>query len=250
VGARVATAGQSHQARVQLEMGGKNPLVVLDDCDLERAVSARSMVHSSPRASDARIEPHHRDAGRSTICSWPRWLRRSRPCALAMRFLQTRQMGRSQVKRSWKPLSNTRIATKEGDAASTGGERLSLDQARLLRVARAHRRHKARHARELRRSVRALAATVRVRDYDEALAVANSGEFGHSAGICTTSLKYARHFTRNVRAGHGHDELTDRTAWTITCRSEAHGSPATGGARTGVAAVEFYTQIKNQYSWA
>ena len=34
----VAKAAMSHNARVQLEMGGKNPLVVLDDCDLDRAV--------------------------------------------------------------------------------------------------------------------------------------------------------------------------------------------------------------------
>ena len=37
-GAQVAKAAMSHNARMQLEMGGKNPLVVLDDCDLDRAV--------------------------------------------------------------------------------------------------------------------------------------------------------------------------------------------------------------------
>src|SRR3954447_14759034 len=37
-GASVAKGAMSHNARIQLEMGGKNPLVVLDDCDLDRAV--------------------------------------------------------------------------------------------------------------------------------------------------------------------------------------------------------------------
>ncbi|HEY0435483.1 MAG TPA: aldehyde dehydrogenase family protein, partial [Phenylobacterium sp.] len=38
VGAGVAQAAVARQARVQLEMGGKNPLIVLDDADLDRAV--------------------------------------------------------------------------------------------------------------------------------------------------------------------------------------------------------------------
>jgi alpha-ketoglutaric semialdehyde dehydrogenase len=38
VGKQVALAGAERFARVQLEMGGKNPLVVLDDADLEVAV--------------------------------------------------------------------------------------------------------------------------------------------------------------------------------------------------------------------
>ena len=38
VGAKVAMAAVSHQARVQMEMGGKNPLVVLDDAEFDRAV--------------------------------------------------------------------------------------------------------------------------------------------------------------------------------------------------------------------
>jgi aldehyde dehydrogenase (NAD+) len=46
-----------------------------------------------------------------------------------------------------------------------------------------------------------VAGVIRVRDYDEALAVANDTEFGLSAGICTTSLKYANDFKRNAEAG-------------------------------------------------
>src|SRR3546814_18492493 len=44
-------------------------------------------------------------------------------------------------------------------------------------------------------------STVRVKDYEAALALANQGNFGLSAGIVTTSLKQARHLRRTVRAG-------------------------------------------------
>ena len=38
VGAKVAMNAVARQARVQMEMGGKNPLVILDDADFDRAV--------------------------------------------------------------------------------------------------------------------------------------------------------------------------------------------------------------------
>src|SRR3546814_7888544 len=44
-------------------------------------------------------------------------------------------------------------------------------------------------------------STVRIQNYDEALDLANRGNFGLSAGIVTTSHKHARHFRRHVRAG-------------------------------------------------
>jgi acyl-CoA reductase-like NAD-dependent aldehyde dehydrogenase len=40
--------------KVQLEMGGKNPLVVLDDADLKVAVECARRAPSSPPASAAR----------------------------------------------------------------------------------------------------------------------------------------------------------------------------------------------------
>ncbi len=46
-----------------------------------------------------------------------------------------------------------------------------------------------------------VASVIRVKDYEEALATANDTPFGLSAGIATTSLKYASHFKRNSQAG-------------------------------------------------
>ncbi len=44
-------------------------------------------------------------------------------------------------------------------------------------------------------------AVIGVKNYEEALATANDTPFGLSAGIATTSLKYASHFKRNSQAG-------------------------------------------------
>ena len=46
-----------------------------------------------------------------------------------------------------------------------------------------------------------VASVIRVKNYEEALATANDTEFGLSAGIATTSLKYATHFKRHSQAG-------------------------------------------------
>jgi delta 1-pyrroline-5-carboxylate dehydrogenase len=44
-------------------------------------------------------------------------------------------------------------------------------------------------------------SVIRAKNYEEALALANDSEFGLSAGVATTSLKYATHFKRHVQAG-------------------------------------------------
>jgi aldehyde dehydrogenase (NAD+) len=94
-----------------------------------------------------------------------------------------------------------------------------------------------------------VAATTVVSDYDEALAVANSGEFGLSAGIVTTSLKAARHFQRNVRAGMVMVNLaTAGVDYHVPFGGTRRSSY--GSREQGFAAIEFFTQIKTAYSWS
>jgi len=46
-----------------------------------------------------------------------------------------------------------------------------------------------------------VASVIKVKNYDEALAVANETPYGLSAGIVTTSLKHASHFKRHSQSG-------------------------------------------------
>jgi alpha-ketoglutaric semialdehyde dehydrogenase len=87
---------------------------------------------------------------------------------------------------------------------------------------------------------------IRVRDYDEALAVANDTEFGLTAGICTTSLKHARHFQAHAQAGLVMINLP-------TAGLDYHvpfgGRKASsyGPREQGRYAAEFYTAVKTTY---
>jgi alpha-ketoglutaric semialdehyde dehydrogenase len=250
VGARVATAAMSHQARVQLEMGGKNPLVILDDCDLDRAVQCA--LDGAFFATGQRCTASSRIIVTEGIHD--RFVN-----ALAARVSALRVGDALAPETQMGPLAseaqmNTtldylQIATKEGGRRVTGGERLSLDKPGyyvspvLIADTKADMRVNCEEV------FGPLASTVRVRDYDEALAIANAGEFGLSAGICTTSLKYARHFTRNVRAGM---VMTNLPTAGVDYHVPFGGTRKSsyGAREQGFAAVEFYTQIKTSYSWA
>jgi aldehyde dehydrogenase (NAD+) len=250
VGARVANAAVSHQARVQLEMGGKNPLVVLDDCDLDRAVQC---------ALDGAFFATGQRCTASSRIIVTEGIHDRFVTALASKVSALRVGDALSSQTQIGPLAseaqmNTtleylQIATKEGGRLVTGGDRLSLekpgyyvspvliaDTAPNMRV----------NCEEV---FGPLASTVRVRDYDEALALANAGEFGLSAGICTTSLKYARHFTRNVRAGM---VMTNLPTAGVDYHVPFGGTRKSsyGAREQGFAAIEFYTQIKTSYSWA
>jgi aldehyde dehydrogenase (NAD+) len=94
-----------------------------------------------------------------------------------------------------------------------------------------------------------VASTVRVKTYEEALAHANAGEFGLSAGIVTTSLKHARDFQRRVKAGMVMVNLpTAGVDYHVPFGGSRRSSY--GPKEQGFAAVEFYTSIKTAYSWS
>jgi aldehyde dehydrogenase (NAD+) len=91
-----------------------------------------------------------------------------------------------------------------------------------------------------------VAAVIRVKNYDEALAVANDTPFGLSSGIATTSLKYAEHFKRNSAAGMVMVNLPTAGVDYHVPFGGRKGS-SYGPREQGRYAVEFYTTVKTSY---
>jgi acyl-CoA reductase-like NAD-dependent aldehyde dehydrogenase len=88
---------------------------------------------------------------------------------------------------------------------------------------------------------------IRVDDYAEALATANDTEFGLSAGICTTSLKYASDFKRNAEAGMVMVNLPIAGVDYHVPFGGRKGS-SFGPREQGKYAAEFYTTVKTAYT--
>src|SRR5690606_30166401 len=89
-------------------------------------------------------------------------------------------------------------------------------------------------------------STVRAKDYEDALEIANRGQFGLSAGIVTDSLKHARHFRRHVRAGMVMVNLpTAGVDYHVPFGGTRKSSY--GPREQGFSAIEFYTQTKTVY---
>ena len=134
--------------------------------------------------------------------SSPPWPRRSAHCASATPLDANTQMGpavtEAQREVSYKYID---IAREAGGRIVTGGERLTFDapgwyvQPTLIADTAADARINNEEV------FGPVASTIRVASYEEALAVANGVEFGLSAGIVTQSLKHARDFQKNARAG-------------------------------------------------
>jgi aldehyde dehydrogenase (NAD+) len=91
-----------------------------------------------------------------------------------------------------------------------------------------------------------VAAVIRVKDYEQALAVANDTQYGLCAGICTASLKYAKHFQRNAETGL---TMVNLPTAGLDYHVPFGGRKASsyGPREQGSYASEFYTIVKTSY---
>jgi aldehyde dehydrogenase (NAD+) len=247
VGAMVGQASMKRQARIQLEMGGKNPLVVLDDADLERAVTCAidgAFFGTGQRCTaSSRIivtEGIH-DRFVETLAE------RARALKVGDALDPSTQIGPAVSEQQLEQnLRYVGIARDEGGTVLTGGDPLQLDK-RGYYMAPTVIADTAPDMRINNEEVFGpVASTVRVRDYEEALEIANRGQFGLSAGIVTNSLKHSRHFRRAVRAGMVMVNLpTAGVDYHVPFGGTRKSSY--GAREQGFAAVEFYTQTKTVY---
>jgi len=202
IGASVAAAAVKTGARVQLEMGGKNPLIVLDDADLATAVSVAvngAFFQAGQRctASSRLIvtEGIHDRFVEAVIA-------RMKTLVVDDALKAGTEIGPVVDQRQLdKNLEYVGIGQKEGARLAEGGGLLKRATEGYYMAPALFTES----APEMRINTDEIfgpvASVIRVRNYEEALAMANATPFGLSAGIVTTSLKHASHFKRNSESG-------------------------------------------------
>jgi alpha-ketoglutaric semialdehyde dehydrogenase len=188
--------------KVQLEMGGKNPMVVLDDADLKTAVEAS--VNGAFFSTGQRCTASSRLIVTKGIHDKfvDAMAERMKTLVIDDALKAGTHIGpvvdQSQLDQN---LSYLKIGQGEGAKLKAGGELLNRDTPGFFMAPALFTdvTNKMRVARE--EIFGPVATVIAAKDYDEALAIANDTEFGLSSGICTTSLKHASHFKRNSEAG-------------------------------------------------
>jgi alpha-ketoglutaric semialdehyde dehydrogenase len=248
VGPSVAAAAVRNGARVQLEMGGKNPLIVLDDADLATAVSVA--------INGAYFQAGQRCTASSRIIV---------TSGIHDRFVEgmVERMKRLVIDDALKPgteigpvvderqlakdLEYVEIGRKEGARLVHGGERLKREHDGYYMAPAIFADTQPQMQINRDEIFGPVASVIRVRDYDEALSVANATPFGLSAGIVTSSLKHASHFKRHSESGLVMVNLpTAGLDYHVPFGGRKKSSY--GPREQGSYAKEFYTIVKTAYT--
>lgn len=236
--------------KVQLEMGGKNPMVVLDDADLKVAVECAvngaffSTGQRCTASSRLIVTDGIHDRFVEALTERLKGLVVDDALKAGTHIGPVVDQGQLETDEKY-----IAIGRDEGATLAWGGERLNretpgfyLQPALFTEVSNAMR-----IARE--EIFGPVAAVIRAKDYDEALAIANDTEFGLSSGICTTSLKHAAHFKRNAEAGMVMVNLPTAGVDYHVPFGGRKGS-SYGPREQGAYAREFYTTVKTAYTAA
>jgi aldehyde dehydrogenase (NAD+) len=252
-GKRIAEAALARMAKFQLEMGGKNPLVVVDDADLE--VAANCAVQSGFFSTGQRCT-----ASSKVIVTEGIHDRFVAAVIAKMRSLKVddaRKKGTDigpvvDATQLAQDLDYVAIGTGEGGKLAFGGERMERNaegqpgwfmQPALITETTAGMRINREEV------FGPVVSVLRVKDYDEALARANDNPFGLTAGICTTSLKIATHFKRRAEAGMVMVNVPTAGVDYHVPFGGRKGS-SYGPREQGRYAAEFYTTVKTAYTLA
>jgi len=246
-GRSIARKAIETMKKIQLEMGGKNPQVVLDDANLDVAVGLS--IQSAYFSTGQRCTASSRLIVTEGIHD--RFVERMVERMKALRIDDALKAGtdigpvvdQSQLEQD---LDYIRVAQAEGGRLVAGGERLKRDSDGFY-LAPALITETSNAMRINREEVFGpVASVIRVRDYEEALAVANDTPFGLVAGICTDSLKEATHFKRNAQAGMVMINLPTAGVDYHVPFGGRKGS-SYGPREQGAYAREFYTTVKTVY---
>ncbi|NIF81303.1 aldehyde dehydrogenase family protein [Paraburkholderia sp. Cy-641] len=247
VGRGVAAAAVRNLTRVQMEMGSKNALVVMDDADLDLAVSlavngafggtgqkctasSRLVVHN--RVHDAFVE---------------KLVARTLELKVGHALQAGTQIGPVVSEQQLEAnLAYVELAAQEGATRLCGGTRVERETpGYYMEPAVFARTHNAMRINQ-EEMFAPITCVIRADDFDEAVDIANDTPFGLTAGIVTRSLARASAFRERSRSGCVMVNLaTAGTDYHVPFGGTRQSSY--GPREQGRYAVEFYTTVKTSY---
>ncbi len=247
VGRQIAQAAVGNFTKLQLEMGSKNALAVMDDADMDTALACalngafgstgQKCTASSRLVVHGKIHDEFVD----------RLVTGANAMVVGHALDPATQIGPvASVAQLQQNLSNIELAKNEGGELLCGGERVARDTEGYFMtpavVSGTHNDWQV-NREEL---FAPIACVIRVDSYDEALNTVNDTHYGLTAGIVTTSLARATHFKRGVRSGCVMVNLpTAGTDYHVPFGGR--GESSYGSREQGQYAKEFYTHVKTSY---
>lgn len=247
VGRGIAASAIANMTKIQMEMGSKNPMLVMDDADLDLAVSCAANAafggtgQKCTAASRLIVHSSVHDAFVEKLVAAARALR------VGHALDENTQIGPvvsgSQLAQN---LDYIEIGKSEGAELICGGARLNRETEGYFMepAVFAGTRNDMRVNRE--EMFAPITCVIKADSYDEALALANDSKFGLTAGIMTRSLARASHFRANMRAGCVMVNLpTAGTDYHVPFGGR--GASSYGPREQGRYAAEFYTTVKTAY---
>jgi aldehyde dehydrogenase (NAD+) len=248
-GSGIALEAAKRRARVQLEMGGKNPTVVLADANIDEAVSI--VVNAAFFSTGQRCTATSRVIVEAPIVE--RFTRALAERTAALKVGNGLEAGIEvgpavDEKQLGTVLEYVGIARSEGARVLCGGDRLSsgphargwftspaviTDVQPEMRIAQEE-------------VFGPVLAVLPARDLDHAIELANGIRFGLSAGVCTTSLSSAFEFVNRIEAGL---VMVNLPSAGVEYHVPFGGSKASsmGMREQGPVAVDFYSELKTVY---
>ncbi len=249
-GQGIAMAAVQRMAKIQLEMGGKNPLVILDDADLNTAVECA--VNGAYFSTGQRCTASSRLIVAEGIYDQFVAAMKARLATLTTDHALKPGTDIGPVvdaNQLQQDLDYIEIGQKEGAKLISGGERVAretdgyfLTPALFVDTDNAMRINQE-------EIFGPIASVIRARDYEQALEIANDTDFGLSSGIVTSSLKYASDFKRRIRSGITNVNLPTAGVDYHVPFGGTKGS-SYGAREQGAYAKEFYTTVKTAYTQA
>ncbi|MEZ5778602.1 MAG: aldehyde dehydrogenase family protein [Paracoccaceae bacterium] len=247
VGRGIAASAIQNMTKLQMEMGSKNPMIIMDDADLDLAVAHASGAafggtgQKCTAASRLIVHEAVHDAFVEKL------VKAAKAFKVGHALEDGTQIGpvvsEGQLKQN---LDYVAIGKNEGAELLTGGERLERKTAGyyMAPTVFAGTKNDMRINRE--EMFAPITCVMKAGSYDEALAIANDSEFGLTAGIMTRSLARASHFRANMRAGCVMVNLpTAGTDYHVPFGGR--GASSYGPREQGGYAAEFYTTVKTAY---